>query len=332
VKSAFVAALLPITASAAGVQFRAGDFAGALAEAQRAKKPLMVDVFATWCGPCQELDAKVYGDDEAARTLNDTFVSFKIDGEKGEGPALMKRYNAVGFPTVLFLTPQGEEIDRIFGYLPKDEYVKTALGYAEGKGTLADAEKQFSKDAGQLAFRWAVKGDEKKAQRYLALLEETGTPAELAETRFSIARYLYLRGQKDYKRALAEFDAIRRDYPGTEAADGAAFERARAFKGLGDLKAVKAALDEWLAAHAKESNAHNSYAWFCFKQEVFLEEGIAAAKKGLELNPRNDALWDTLAELLNKVGRKKDAVAAIEKALEVKPGDAYYVEQKKRFQ
>jgi thiol-disulfide isomerase/thioredoxin len=326
-------AVLPAAAGAAElVQWRGGEFAGALAEAQKAQKPVMVDIFATWCGPCKELDAKVYSDPDAARSLNERFVSYKLDGEKGEGPALMKKYNAVGYPTVLFLTPQGEEIDRIFGSMPRDEYLKTALGYAEGKGTLPDVEKKLGDDVGQLAFRWAVKGDEKKAQRYLALLEEVGTPAQLAGARYQIARFLYLRGQKDYKRALAELDAIRKEFPGTEPADAAAFQRAYAFKGMGDLPKTKAALDEWLHAHAAESDAHNTYAWFCFKQEVFLEDGVKAARKGLELDPKNDALWDTLAELQNKLGRKKDAVASIEKALEVKPGDAYYTEQKKRFQ
>ena len=62
-----LALLLPAVASAE-VPFIQRDLKAALARAKAEKRPLMVDVFATWCGPCKELDAKVFATPEATAT------------------------------------------------------------------------------------------------------------------------------------------------------------------------------------------------------------------------------------------------------------------------
>src|SRR5690606_20246784 len=117
------------------------DWGKALAKARAEKRPLMVDVFATWCGPCKELDAKVFATPEAERGLAD-FVAVKIDGERGDGPKLVERYHVVGYPTVLFLDSEGRELDRIFGTMAAADFIRTARDFARGRGTLEEAEER----------------------------------------------------------------------------------------------------------------------------------------------------------------------------------------------
>lgn len=57
---------------------------------------------------------------------------------KGEGKELRKKYNVRGFPTVLFLKSNGDEIDRICGFDGnKEAYFKILNDYVAGKNTLA---------------------------------------------------------------------------------------------------------------------------------------------------------------------------------------------------
>lgn len=50
------------------------------------------------------------------------FVPIKIDGEKGEGPELVKKHAIDGFPAILFLDSEGNVVHKILGYLPADAF------------------------------------------------------------------------------------------------------------------------------------------------------------------------------------------------------------------
>ncbi len=90
-------------------------FAEVLRRARAEKKPIMVDLYATWCGPCKLLDRSTFADEEFGAWAKRTLVSAKIDAEKGEGRRLARRYAIHSFPTVLFLDPSGDELDRLMG-------------------------------------------------------------------------------------------------------------------------------------------------------------------------------------------------------------------------
>ena len=63
-------------------------------------------------------------------------VAIKVDAEAGEGPAIVERYHVVGYPTVLVLDAEGNEVDRIFGFLPAEEFASTLRSYRDGSGTI----------------------------------------------------------------------------------------------------------------------------------------------------------------------------------------------------
>ncbi|RMG12564.1 MAG: DUF255 domain-containing protein [Deltaproteobacteria bacterium] len=178
--------------AAAGVQWFQGRFTDALAEARARKVPLMVDVYATWCGPCHALDREVFSRGEVARAAAD-YVAVKVDAEGDEGTQVVERYHVVGFPTVLFLDSEGKEIDRVFGYLPWQEFREAMRRFHEGKGTLAELTEQARRNpldphlAYELGFRHAVRGDAQAALVHFArlfaarrLLRRRGREAERA--------------------------------------------------------------------------------------------------------------------------------------------------------
>ncbi len=106
----------PVASPRLSVPFLEGrPFAEVLRRARAEKKPIMVDLYATWCGPCKLLDRSTFADEEIGAWARRTLVSAKIDAEKGEGRRLAQRYAVHSFPTVLFLDPSGDELDRLTG-------------------------------------------------------------------------------------------------------------------------------------------------------------------------------------------------------------------------
>lgn len=90
------------------------DFKEAQALARKENKPLLIQFEATWCGPCKVMDQLVYTADVVVKAAQNV-ISVKVDGDKQ--PELKKQFRAGGYPAMILLTPQGEELKRTSGYL-----------------------------------------------------------------------------------------------------------------------------------------------------------------------------------------------------------------------
>lgn len=77
-------------------------------------KPVLVDFFATWCGPCKMLAPII---EEIAAEKADSLVVCKVDVD--EEMELANRFGVSSIPTVVLLK-NGEEVDRFVGYRPKE--------------------------------------------------------------------------------------------------------------------------------------------------------------------------------------------------------------------
>lgn len=99
-----------------GIQFHKSTFQQALSLAKTSDKPLFMDVYATWCGPCKMLKTTTFADSQLGEYMNNNFVNIAIDGEKEEGPEIIQKFNIRGFPTLLIINPDGITISRATGY------------------------------------------------------------------------------------------------------------------------------------------------------------------------------------------------------------------------
>lgn len=115
---------------------RGRPLAESLNRAGNEKKPVMVDVFAAWCGPCKKMDGMTYSDSTVGAWARESVVPAKIDAEVGEGWKIVRRYQVFSYPTVLFLDSSGNEIDRLLGGFPPAEFLVAAKSILDGKSPL----------------------------------------------------------------------------------------------------------------------------------------------------------------------------------------------------
>ncbi len=114
-------------------------FSEVLARAQKEKKPVMLDVVASWCNPCKWMDRTTFSDPGVVSWVKAHAVPARVDAEKGEGRKIAGRYAVSSFPTVLFLDAHGDEIDRVLGAQPAGQFEKLGDKILEGQGPLAVA-------------------------------------------------------------------------------------------------------------------------------------------------------------------------------------------------
>ena len=87
----------------------------------QSEKPVLVDFFATWCGPCQTLAPILK---QVKDNLGDRISIIKIDVDKNQ--QLASKYQVRGVPTMI-LFQKGKQLWRQSGVLTKEEIIKNIV-------------------------------------------------------------------------------------------------------------------------------------------------------------------------------------------------------------
>ncbi len=113
--SFLVSLTMALQLGAQGIEFFHGSFNEALEESKKTGKPIFMDAFAKWCGPCKRMAATTFKDEAVGEFFNKNFINLKIDWEESEGVSLRGKYAVSAFPTLFFIGSNGEVIHKIVG-------------------------------------------------------------------------------------------------------------------------------------------------------------------------------------------------------------------------
>lgn len=126
-----IASCLFLFAQGGGVRFFEGNWDALLKEAQKQMKPIFVDFYTVWCGPCKMLERYTFSNPEVGAYAEKHYIAYRVDAEKGDGVRLANQYRIRAYPTIVFLDPQGNEIGRHIGFADASNFLAILQRYQE---------------------------------------------------------------------------------------------------------------------------------------------------------------------------------------------------------
>jgi thiol-disulfide isomerase/thioredoxin len=103
-----------------------GTWSTVLSQAKQENKPIFIDCYTSWCGPCKWMAKNVFTNDTVAKFMNSHFINYKMDMEKGEGPDFAKKYMVNAYPTFIFFDANGNPMHRTLGSTPAQSFLQWA--------------------------------------------------------------------------------------------------------------------------------------------------------------------------------------------------------------
>jgi thioredoxin-related protein len=284
--------------------------------------PLLVYVATQWCGPCKELESKVFTSlffQQFAKTL----VSIKIDALSETGKPVAELYNVHSYPTMVVCRPGGEEIERFFGYSPTEEFVATVKDYVQGIRTASWYRDEALKrpedlllafDAGrELAIRHRG-GEALVFLEKIWRLDKENKTGQVPRALLLLGQTVYLDQFKDRDKALPILEDLSLRFPETYHGTEATYMIARIYVEKKDRDKARKILLEQVRIKPEDPIQYFRFGTFCLQYGEFYPEGIAKVREGIEKHPDLGYLWKTLADLQFRNRDYEGSVASMETA------------------
>ena len=130
-------------------------FAQAVELQKKNPKPIMVDVYTSWCGPCKMMSANTFGNDILSKYLNEHYYPVKFNAETRDtvifGGNTFINKNPAGtqrpvhdfassildgklmYPSIVFLNDKVQRIQVVTGYYPPAQFEPILKYFGSGK-------------------------------------------------------------------------------------------------------------------------------------------------------------------------------------------------------
>ena len=110
----------------AGIKFMEENWNKALQEAKKQNKPIFLDAYTTWCGPCKMLKSKTFTDKVVGEFFNKNFINIALDMEKGDGLAVAEKYNINAYPTLIITDGDQKSVSVSEGFMEPAQLMEFA--------------------------------------------------------------------------------------------------------------------------------------------------------------------------------------------------------------
>jgi thioredoxin 1 len=84
-------------------------------EIKQSSKPVVLDIYASWCGPCQQMEPYF---EELEKEMRDDYKFAKLNVDESREISI-KEYGVTSIPTIVFIK-DGHTIGKEVGYMDKE--------------------------------------------------------------------------------------------------------------------------------------------------------------------------------------------------------------------
>ena len=99
------------------------NYKQACEEAGRRKRPILVKITASWCGPCRQMQQLTFTDERLRRRLRKDFVLLELDAD--ENPDLVTGFHVEAYPTTLVVSHELKVVSRMTGFKSAGDLIST---------------------------------------------------------------------------------------------------------------------------------------------------------------------------------------------------------------
>jgi TolA-binding protein len=232
----------------------------ALKQARQEGKLVLAYLYTDWCGYCKQMEAETFTDKAVIDEMSDSYVWLKLNAETDEeGRQLQERFNITGYPGMILLDGQGQEMERISGFVPAEAFRDRVAAAAGGPGSFVSllrtaAEEPESIDVQyRLAEKYVERGEFAAAiDRFRRVIEldpdNSSGKADLSYYYLALS----LASQGNEEMALRELDSLESSFPQSDYIADSAFLRGQIHYHSGDRAQAEAVL----AAYVQDFPEH----------------------------------------------------------------------------
>ena len=104
-----------------GINWRS-DLQAAMAEAQAAQRPVVLEFYLEGCPHCAHLAKDTHSNPQLAQYLNEKFIPVRLEARGYTD--LAQQWGVRAVPAGIFLSPQEQELGRFDGFLTAEQYLQ----------------------------------------------------------------------------------------------------------------------------------------------------------------------------------------------------------------
>lgn len=312
-------------------------------------KMILIDFYGDNCNPCKQLDRETFSDPQVIAYVNQHFHCYKINAWIEKNTELRKQYNLISVPTLVFQNSEGIIIDYLKNFIPPGDFLHELKRIVDGRETYPDLRKKLDKDPEnpELIYKMANKMANMGRWKEEFELWETHTRFTSPGTANHDYGRLRMAGHKMWlENDTTEIINLLDSLPDH---DFVFKGRSWVWEHLRRKKESSAEADyyrksmQWFLENHKNypgldvSRILSAYAWRMGGLGLYLEDALKKNSYALDILPEDydphqkARIIDTQAELLWILGRKEEALEAIDRSLELWPDRQYFHEQKQKF-
>lgn len=232
----------------------------ALKQAQQEGKLILAYLYTDWCGYCKKMEAETFTDQAVIDEMSGSYVWLKLNAETDpEGRQLQERFNITGYPGLLLLDGEGQEMERISGFVPAEAFRQRVAAAAGGPDSFVSLLRTASLEPDSIDVQYRLAEEYIERGDFSAAIERLRRVIELdpenSSGKADLSYYylaLSLASQGNEEMALLELDSLESSFPGSDYIADSTFLRGQIYYHSGNRDQAQ----KVLAAYVQDYPEH----------------------------------------------------------------------------
>ncbi len=233
------------------------SYGQALKQAQEEGKLILAYLYTDWCGYCKKMEAETFTDKAVIDEMSDSYVWLKLNAETDEeGRQLQERFNITGYPGLLLLDGEGQEMERISGFVPPGPFREQVAAAAGGPGSFVSLLRTASREPDSIDVQYRLAEEYIERGDFSAAIERLRRVIELdpenSSGKADLSYYylaLSLASQGNEEMALLELDSLESSFPRSDYIADSAFLRGQIYYHSGNRDQAEKVLAAYVEDH-----------------------------------------------------------------------------------